>query len=370
MQAGQIIPRGDRRWLIRWYIGREGGRRRYGSQAVEGTRRDAQRALREKLKNRDDGHAIPSPSSIPTLAEYVKRWEKTESAAKLRERTRRDYLDLLTRRVTPALGAERLDQIHAARIEDAVVAPLRAAGHVRTARLAVCALSRVYRAALKDRSLGLRGNPCSGVEIGRKPRGDVKPLDADERARFRAAIAGTDHEALWLLMMLTGLGPGEALALDWTHLDLDAGTLRVVRTLDCKARALVDDTKRPTRRRTVPLAPELRALLRKRWLAAGRPAADLVFGGVNGEPLDLDNLRARHFKPALKRAEIKRPLRVYDLRHGFATAALEAGVDVRTVADLMGHSGTRTVLDVYQHASDERKREATRRIAMELGTVR
>lgn len=367
MRTGQLVKRGDRKWLVRWYIGRQAdGRRRYGSQMVEGTRRQAERTLRDKLERRDQGHSVPSPSSLPTLAAYVKLWVTGSSAATLRERTRRDYLELLERHVMPALGDARLDALHAARIEDEVVAPLRAKGHLRTARLAVCALSRVYRAAVKDRTLGLRGNPCTGVEVGRKPRAEVRPLSADERAAFREAIRGTEHELLWLLMMLTGLGPGEALALGWEHIDLEAGTLRVARSLDCKARMLVDDTKRPCRRRVVPLALELRAGLRERWLAAGRPESGLVFTAADGSPLDLDNLRTRHFKPALEAAKIKRPVRVYDLRHGFATAALEAGVDTRTVADLMGHSGTRTVLDVYQHASDERKRIAADRIAASL----
>lgn len=50
-------------------------------------------------------------------------------------------------------------------------------------------------------------------------------------------------------------------------------------------------------------------------------------------------------------------LRLYDLRHGFATAALEAGADVRTTADLMGRASTRMTMDVHQHAL-ARKRDA------------
>jgi len=97
------------------------------------------------------------------------------------------------------------------------------------------------------------------------------------------------------------------------------------------------------------------------------PATHLPeMAGPAAEPLDLDNLRARHFRPALARAEIARPVRVYELRHGFATAALEAGAGTRTVAYLMGHSSTRTTLDVYQHVSDERKRAAADVIAARL----
>lgn len=122
-------------------------------------------------------------------------------------------------------------------------------------------------------------------------------------------------------MAFTGVGPSEALGLGWEHVDLDAATLRVVRTVECKARAIIEDTKRPTRRRELPLVPELRATLRERWMAAGRPAAGLVFATRDGRPLHLDTLRECHFKPALERAKITRKARIYDLRHGFATAA-------------------------------------------------
>ena len=132
-------------------------------------------------------------------------------------------------------------------------------------------------------------------------------------------------------------------------------------------------------------------------MAAGRPSEGLTFATAAGDPLDLDNLRTRHFKEILRVARIEwascgacgaddlavgvrwcsacksteierqgRPVRVYDLRHGFATAALEAGADVRTVADLMGHSSTRTTQDVYQQVSSERKREAADAIAARL----
>jgi integrase len=244
------------------------GRRVYGSKTIHGTKKQAERALREVLARQDRGYAVPSPSRIPTLREYVKTWKQGEAAARLRARTLRDYLAILDRHVLPKLGEARLDAIHTARIEIEVVKPLREAGKVRSAQLAVAVLSKVLGSAVKDPTWGLVGNACRGVEVGRKPRRELRPLDAAERAAFREAIRGTEHEALWLLMMLTGLGPGEALGLGWDHLDLEVATLRVARTVECKARTIVEDTKRPSRKRLVPLVPELRALLRERWMAA------------------------------------------------------------------------------------------------------
>ncbi|MCP5059478.1 MAG: site-specific integrase [bacterium] len=368
---GQIIQRGDRKYLVRWFIGRDAkGKRKYGSKTVHGTKKAAQKQLRAALGRQDRGLIAPSPSSIPRLADYVKTWEKQEKErGKLRDRTRRNYRKSLDRYVIPALGTARLDGIHVSAIEALVVTPLVKAGHHRTARLTVAALSRVMKTALKDPTMGLAANPCLGVEIPAGKRLEIKPLDAKERAAFREAIAGTPHEVLWLLMMLTGLGPGEALALGWEHLDLDAGALRVARTLDCKKRVLIDGAKRPTRLRQVPLAAELRQKLRELWMERGRPAEGLVFHDIDGRPLDLDNLRARHFKPALIAAKIDpetRPFRIYDLRHGFATAALEAGADPVVVRDLMGHSTVRTAQDTYQHTSPDRLDRAARRIADRL----
>ncbi len=164
---GQIEKRGEGVYRLRWYLGRDAsGKRRYGSKTIRGTKKQATRALREVLARQDRGHAVPSPSTVPTLREYVDCWRQGEAAATLRDRTLRDYLALLERHVYPALGDARLEAIHTSRIEVDVVAPLRAKGHLRMARLVVSALSRVYRSAVKDPTLGLVGNPCGGVESG------------------------------------------------------------------------------------------------------------------------------------------------------------------------------------------------------------
>lgn len=373
--TGQIEKRGARAYRLRWYAGRKEGRRVYGSETVRGTKKQAEKRLREILSRSDRGHAVPSPATIPTLREYVKVWKEGEAAAKLRPRTLEDYLDKLGRHVLPKLGEARLDMIRTARIEVEVVKPLREAGKLRTAGLAKAALSKVMRSAAKDETLGLYGNPCSGVEIGAARKRKVEPLSAAERAAFREAIRGRSYEALFLLLMGTGLRPGEARALGWEHVDLGAGVVRVERSVDDDGRIHAPKTEKG--RRAVPLAPEVRQALRELHLRAGRPESGLVFSDRRGGVLDARNLLRRHFRPALERAKVGpdqepldaervKALRLYDLRHGFATAALEAGADVKTTSELMGHASTRMVMEVYQHVSDDRKREAADRIGARL----
>lgn len=237
---------------------------------------------------------------------------------------------------------------------------------MRTAQLAVVVLSKLYRSALKDPGLGLVGNPCSGVEVGRGIRRNMSPLTATERGAFREAIRGTTHETLLLLLMGAGMRPSEALALGWEAVDLGTAVLRVERTAD--NRGAFHPPKTEKGRRPVPLPGEVVRVLRELHLRQGRPERGLVFSCRSGRPLNASMLLRNHFRPALERAQVERTaeMRLYDLRYGYATAALEAGADVRTTADLMGHVDTRLTMEVYQHVSSERKREAVDRISSHL----
>lgn len=166
--------------------------------------------------------------------------------------------------------------------------------------------------------------------------------------------------------MGTGLRPSEARALGWEHIDLAAGVLRVERAADDKGTLHPPKTER--RRRSVPIPPEVRVVLRELHLRQGRSSEGLVFHQL-GQVIPQRQVMAA-FRAGLKRAGIAEArvdaLRSYDLRHGFGTAGLEAGLDAKDVSTLMGHSSTRITQDTYQHDSDGRKRKASDRIGRAL----
>ena len=83
---GQIEKRGDGVYRIRWYLGVSNGKRRYGSKTIRGTKKKAQRVLRDILTRQDHGLAVFSRT--PTLSEHVESWKASESAARLRPRWR------------------------------------------------------------------------------------------------------------------------------------------------------------------------------------------------------------------------------------------------------------------------------------------
>jgi hypothetical protein len=82
--AGQIIPRGDRTWLVRVFIGRdsETGKRQYQSKTIHGTKKDAQRYLTESLRDRDMGIVVEP--EIAALGRYLDKWLETSAKPRLR----------------------------------------------------------------------------------------------------------------------------------------------------------------------------------------------------------------------------------------------------------------------------------------------
>lgn len=72
-RAGQLVPRGERTWLIRIFLGRDGsGRRRYLNRTVHGTKKDAQAVLHSLLTDNDRGTLIEP--SRETLDSFLDRW--------------------------------------------------------------------------------------------------------------------------------------------------------------------------------------------------------------------------------------------------------------------------------------------------------
>jgi hypothetical protein len=103
-KVGQIIARGDRRWLIRVYLGRdhETKKRNYYNRTIHGSMSAAQEYLTRKLRERDLGRDLEGAKI--TLNEYLDRWLETAARPRVRPKTFQDYQGMLQRYVRPVLG--------------------------------------------------------------------------------------------------------------------------------------------------------------------------------------------------------------------------------------------------------------------------
>lgn len=165
-----------------------------------------------------------------------------------------------------------------------------------------------------------------------------------------------------LLLASTGMRPGEMAALDVRDVDLAHGTINVDKTMT-KAEAghyryVQGDTKTPKGRRRLPIPPFLRDGLEE--LVAGRDGGEPLFTSPRGERLLYAQWSKRVFRPAMAAAGIDpdgRTLTLYSLRHTFASVAIAAGADVKTLQELMGHEDATVTLNTYAAAFADRRVE-------------
>ena len=93
---------------------------------------------------------------------------------------------------------------------------------------------------------------------------------------------------------------------------------------------------------------------------------DYLFRQPHGKPMNPCTFTYR-FKLILKANNLPLDLNVHSLRHTNASLLIAQGVDVRTVASLLGHAQASTTLDIYAHAFDKNKRKAQEKLGKAIG---
>lgn len=181
-------------------------------------------------------------------------------------------------------------------------------------------------------------NPFQGVKIQRGRRGRVwAPWE------WQAALRASRPYFRRLLVFLrfSGARPGEARGLQFPQVRADIGVIiQEVHKTSWKT----DDPRR--------IHFNIVTLKLLAWLIRHRVKGGHAFVNAEGRPWTMGSL-TKYMRSIRKRANLPNDCKLHGLRHTFATSALMLGVDLKTVADLLGHATTRAT-EIYQHGIDER----------------
>jgi integrase len=349
-----LIKRGDA-WYFVLDEPRDPATGRRRQKWVKGgrTRKEAEQA-RNDARVRKDSHAWKAPTRL-LLGEYLAGTWLPSIRAKVAPSTFTSYRQNLAH-VSSRIGHVRLDALDAPTL-DALYADLEAGGLGRsTVRL----LHTQFHRALADavRWDLLVRNPSDLVDPPKPVRRVLKTWTADQLRTFLAGVAEDRLAALYQLAAASGMRIGELVGLEWPDVHLDGQYLTVRRS------------KTATGRRRVELDPATIAVLRahrrrqaEERLAFGAGYRDhgRVFTRPGGEPLNPDAVSLQ-FKRRAARLGLP-PIRFHDLRHGWATMALEAGEHPKVVAEQLGHASVRVTLDTYSHVAPGVQRGAVARVA-------
>lgn len=190
-------------------------------------------------------------------------------------------------------------------------------------------------------------NPMKGRKKAKERPRDVQ-VNIDDLRRIMDYAAPHIRWAMEVCFNLgTRPGPSELFALRWDHVDFEKSTVRIYAT---KTKTF----------RTVPVTPAF--LERLRGMRDKSQSSYII--EYRGKPVT--TIR-KSFNTACDLAGIKVPVRMYDLRHLFATTMLSNGADLAAVSKLMGHSTVKMTADVYYHYLEGEKEKAVGKLPSLVG---
>lgn len=337
------------------------------------TKREAEAFLRDQL-GRIENRTYRSPAKT-TVAEYLHEW-LDGAEANLSAGTLSLYRTVERAYLRPHIGDVTLSNLTAVKINATYAALLKSGGKggrplaPKTVRHSHVLLRRALADAVRQDLL-----PRNVAALAQPPkliRPTMKTWTGEEVGGFLRFVKEDRLEAAWITEATTGLRRGELLGLRWADVDLDSGRLSIrssVVVLEGHG-FFQETTKTDGSRRSVSIPSQTVSALKahkvrqaEERLALGvyYTAKDLVFCREDGQILD-PTWFSRRFEQLRAQAGLPK-IRFHDLRHSWATLALQANVPAKVVADTLGHANVNITLDVYSHVIPSMQESASAKVA-------
>ena len=316
-------------------------------------RSEVVRKLKELRRKIDDRTLIHNGEV--KVAELFERWFSDIMRHQIAPSTLSNYQTITRMHIVPTLGTKRLIDVTVGDVDQLLSRKADSGLSTSTVKrirsiLAQC-LDQAIRWELVNRNVATLSRSPKAV------RQEGRTLSPDQARHLLETLKGHRNEALYALMLSTGLRRGETLGLRWTDLDRESGVLRVARQLRREGTGLVTtDTKTSLSRRAVNLHErmlttlfehETRQQTEKRNLGAAWTETGYIFTSSIGTPIDPRNLY-REFQMICRKANLG-DWHPHELRHSAASLMLAQGVQIQVVSRVLGHSSIRMTADVYGH---------------------
>ena len=367
--TGSIIKKPNGTFEGRYVVGYKENGYAITKSVFAKTRPECEKKL-EEAKAKDGKVTARDINPEITFGEWVDFWFQTYALPHIREATKIGYSGNIQRHIKPQLGHIKLNKLTENDLQQ-FYTHLKKEGRLTKTELYGPGLSNqmvrschlICRQALekaKDMHL-ITKNPAIGRKLPPKKAQEMQVLTPEEMQRFLIQAQYEGYYEMFLLELCTGMRRGELLALEWRDLNFKTGELRIdkqVSTVDHKLVCTKPKTKESMR--TVVLSPSVLEVLKEYKKSVD---SKLMFPSpAKGK----DEYRnpcsvASKLRDILDRAGCKR-VRFHDLRHTFATMALENGMDIKTLSAVIGHKSSATTLDIYAHTTDGMQRQAASNI--------
>ena len=370
---GMIRQRADGRWEGRYVIGYDDKGYPQTKNVLAKTKRECAEKL-EALKAELGGIKSDKVKPDMRFGDWMVYWFENHAKPKVRPSTQKNYWDRIRLHINPELGHIPLNKLTQNDLQQFYGRLKKNGRKIRTELYGEGLSDRMVRmchatcrSALEKAKLDglIRTNPAIGCKLPPKKAREMQVLDRDELQRFLIQAKVEGYYELFLLELATGLRRGEIIALQWDDLDFQTGVLNVSKQVNVvKGELQFSTPKTKSSIRKIVLPPALLEVLREykktvvsRWMFPSPLKYDMPIAPGVAE---------RQLSRILELAGCKH-VRFHDLRHTFATLALQSGMDIKTLSAMLGHVSAATTLDIYTHITDDMQRQAAANIDRGIG---
>ena len=371
---GLVRKRSDGRWEGRIVV----GHKEDGSPIFRSVFARTQKELIDKLHTSIETYRDVelTESSNLTLGAWLDKWLDEYMQFSVRESTLDGYRRMADNHIKPYLGDKKIGSVTTADIQK-MYNWLRENGRVNEhyekgnalsdsmIRSVHMLLHQAMDTAVRERLIVK--NPTDGTVI---PKANYAPKQILTEAQLEKFLEVVRQDKIWYdffyTELTTGLRRGEICGLWWQDFDAKTGRLKIRRAVTSRkgGGVKIGETKTETGTRTIQLPPSTAELLKAR---KKKSYSDWIFCNPMSPELPMSPSTAyRRLKTLLRYAELP-SICFHDLRHTFATMALEHGMDVKTLSTIIGHISSATTLDIYSHVTDTMQLQAAAKIDRQIG---
>ena len=370
-----IYKRKDGRWEGRGVIGYDDNGYPKTKNVLAKTKKECVEKL-QKLKEECGGLKPEKVRPEMPFGDWLTYWYENHSKPKIRPTTQETYESRIRLHIIPEIGDIPLNKLAQNDLQQ-FYGRLKKSGRKRftdkygeglsdrMVRMCHATCRSALEKAVQDGLI--RVNPAIGCKLPPKKAREMQVLTREELQRFLIQAKFEGYYEVFLLDLATGLRRGELMALQWDDLNFKTGVLNVNKQVyDVRGQLQISTPKTKNSVRKIVLPPAVVAVLREykktvdsRWMFPSPVKEDCpITPGVVRRRLQL----------ILEHAGCKH-VRFHDLRHTFATLALENGMDVKTLSAMLGHVSAATTLDIYTHITNDMQRTAAANIDRGIGKV-
>ena len=361
---GNIRKRSDGRWEGRYTAGRD---EKTGKAIYKNVLAKTQKECKEKLQRAIEENAKVDTIRAEqyTVGQWMDVWFENCAKIKVRPSSHKTYRGYIDNHIKPTIGKIPLSKLSSLDLQK-FYKKLLSGGRVERiesknqpkglSAKTVRNINQVISSAMDfaiDQKL-IATNPTNGCALPKLEHREMKTLPVEQLASFLHEAKESGVFELYYIELATGLRRGELLGLKWEDIDLEQGIIHVRRQVARIDGEIVEaPLKTKNSYRALSIGADAVEILKEQQ---SKTNSEYVFPSPTGGPMSPDSV-LHMLHRILKRAGLPE-IRFHDMRHTFATVALQNGVDIKTVSGMLGHYSAGFTLDTYAHVTTAAQRQA------------